>query len=127
VFPRTATEEGVRAASRATRKEQRYGAGHGQMRTNWYRPGSGRTEGPQNSWLHQIGKASNAGCPCGHPGEDGHNITFTRLRFTKEGHEFVGAKSTWEELDAPDWRKEGDDGLYNAIEAFFSFIYHEIS
>jgi len=33
-------------------------------------------------------------------------------------------KRTWEDLDKPDWRKEGDDS-YDAIESFFDYLYFE--
>jgi len=38
---------------------------------------------------------------------------------------YLGAKKDWPDLDSPDWRKEGDDDSYDAIEAFFDYLYFE--
>jgi len=40
---------------------------------------------------------------------------------------YYEARATWAELDAPDWKKEGDEDSYDAIETFFNFLYQEIS
>jgi len=34
-------------------------------------------------------------------------------------------KSSWEEIDAANWRKEGDDPAYGAIESFFDYLNHK--
>ena len=40
----------------------------------------------------------------------------------------LGLRKTWEELDAPTWRKgEGDDSPWHTIEAFLDMIYSEFS
>jgi len=55
--------------------------------------------------------------------EDGHQITYISLRFGQERTAFLGAKGTWKELDAPDWRKEGDEEPYDAIKGYCSFLH----
>jgi len=32
----------------------------------------------------------------------------------------------WADLDDPDWRKEGEEEAYDAIESFFDYLFHEI-
>jgi len=57
-----------------------------------------------------------------HDDDDGAKATFL---FLTRRRELLGLKTSWEEIDAPDWRKEGDEDPYYAIESFFSFL-HEI-
>jgi len=63
--------------------------GFGKRRTDWHRPPlSGYTwmrayRGPQKCWLHHIGKADDAGCPCGHPSQGGEHIFFTCPRLDR--------------------------------------------
>jgi len=96
----SATEEGIRAISRASRWEGRYEKGFGQRRSDWHRMVASaytwlRTDkGPQKSWLHRIGKSADTICPCGHPREDDHHITFVCPRFKKERAELLGTKAT---------------------------------
>jgi len=52
--------------------------------------------------------------------EKGDHVTFECLRITKERRELPRGKTTWEELDLPDWRKEGDDDPNDAIKSFFN-------
>jgi len=35
-------------------------------------------------------------------------------------------KGTWEDLAPPDWRKQGDDPQYDAIEQYFNYLYHSL-
>jgi len=129
----TATEEGIRAASRALRREQIYEKGYGLRRSDWHRRAVPaytwfRTDrGPQKSWLHRIGKSADATCPCSSLVENGDHITFICPRFNKERAEWLGTRSTWEELDSPVWGKEGDDDLYDAIEAFFHYMFSQFA
>jgi len=53
--------------------------------------------------------------------------TFGCWRFRKERAELIGTRSTWKELDAPMWVKEGDQDPYDAIEAFFSYLYSQLA
>lgn len=41
--------------------------------------------------------------------------------------ELIGNPSGWENLDAPVWVMEGDEDLYDKIEAFFGFIFTQIA
>ena len=83
--------------------------------------------GPQKSWLHRLGKSADLACPCSHPTQSGKHITFECPTFKDARREFLGARTEWGELDAPVWVKEGENDAYDAIEAFFDFIYHQIS
>jgi len=127
---RTTTHEGLRAASRSLRKSARTQAGFGSRRTDWHRHALStytwfRTErGPQKAWLHKIGKAENPSCPCGHPVQTGEHITFHCPRHN-ERNRLLRGKRSWPEIDDPDWRKEGDDPPYDAIESFFDYLYFE--
>jgi len=82
LHPRTATQEGVKAPSRATRSTARTQAGFGIRRTDWHRHARNtytwyRCErGPQKAWLYHIRKADDPSCPCGHPNQTGEHITF---------------------------------------------------
>ncbi|KAF8432009.1 hypothetical protein BGX38DRAFT_1276999 [Terfezia claveryi] len=64
----TATEGGLRASSKAIRKEARTKAEYGARRVEWDRHTLSaytwmRTnKGPQKSWLHHIGKAESEAC-----------------------------------------------------------------
>ncbi|KAF8422185.1 hypothetical protein EV426DRAFT_706332 [Tirmania nivea] len=65
---RTVTEGGIRAASKAIRKEARTRTGYGKRRCEWDRRALSaytwmRTDrGPHKSWLHRIGKAADTEC-----------------------------------------------------------------
>lgn len=83
--------------------------------------------GPQKTWLHHIGKANDPICPCGHPREDDDHITFSCPRFQKERKELIGPTATWEELGTPRWVKEGDDDPYDQVEAFFGFLFAQLT
>jgi len=128
--PRTATPEGVRAASRAARKAARTQAGLGIRRTDWHRHALSaytwyRTErGPQKAWLHHIRKIDNTTCSCGHPRQTGEHIVFHCPNHDLMRTRLLRGKRSWEAIDEPDWRKEGDD-TYDAIESFFDYLYFE--
>ena len=130
LHPRTATCEGIKAASRAIRAKSRTQAGFGSRRTDWHRHALSaytwyRTEkGPQRAWLHQIRKIDNPACSCGHPRQTGEHIVFHCSRHNLNRDRLLKGKRTWEDLDKPDWRKEGDDS-YDAIESFFDYLYFE--
>ncbi|KAF8451403.1 hypothetical protein BGX38DRAFT_1269417 [Terfezia claveryi] len=121
------TEGGLRASSKAIRKEARMKAGYGIRRVDWNRHALSaytwlRTNrGPQKSLLHHIGKAESAECACGYPSETGEHIVFRCPRFDWSRRALLGEKSSWEELDKPDWRKEEEE-TYEATEAFFGFL-----
>jgi len=129
--PRTATHEGIRAASRANRREIRTQPGFGKRRTAWHRHALSaytwlRTEkGPQRAWLHHIRKTDDPTCPCGHPSQAGEHITFHCPQHALMRSQLLRSKRSWEELDDPDWRKEGDEDSYDAIESFFHYLYNE--
>jgi len=77
------------------------------MRTN---------RGLQKSWLRRLGKADSEECPCSHPRQDGHHLTFICPRFKNTGRNLLGPRRSWEELDKPNWRKEeGDDSHWDTI------------
>ena len=38
-------------------------------------------------------------------------------------NKYLDSKRTWEELDTPEWVKEGDKPPYDKIEAFFAYLY----
>lgn len=83
-----------------------------------------RTEkGPQRSWLHKIGKAESDGCPCGHHiQQDGRHLTFDCPQF-QEQRQAMGSIKDWEDPDRPIWiKKEGEED-WDAVEAFFGFLY----
>jgi len=44
----------------------------------------------------------------------------------KGRRELVEISSTWEHLDAPMWAKEGDEELYDKVEAFFGFLFTQL-
>ena len=115
---RTATEEGVRAISRATRKTHRQQPGFNARSCEWNRHALSaytwtRTErGPQNKWLHHIKEVDSPACACGSAEETGHRLVIECPRHERIRREFLRGKGSWEELDEADWRKveEGDDG-----------------
>ena len=129
--PRTATHEGLRAASRANRKTIRTQPGFGKRRTDWHRHALTaytwfRTErGPQRAWLHHIRKIDDPTCPCGHTNQTGEHITFHCPRHAFMRGQLLRSKGSWREIDDPDWRKEGDEDFYDAIESFFDYLYNE--
>jgi len=53
---------------------------------------------------------------------------FACPRLDKERKDLLGPRKPWEELDLPNWRKNGrEDSFYDTIEVFFDFIYSEFS
>ncbi|KAF8434241.1 hypothetical protein BGX38DRAFT_1333566 [Terfezia claveryi] len=89
--------------------------------------GNGReSPGPQKSWLHHVVKAESAECACGHPSETGEHIVFKCPRFDRPRRALLGEKSSWEELDKPEWRKEEEE-TYEATEAFFGLLFRELT
>ena len=96
---RTATHEGLRAASRAHRKTTYTQTGFGIRRSDWHRHSLStytwyRTEkGPQRAWLHRIGKADGPSCPCGHPEQTGEHITFHCPRHENERNRLLRGKN----------------------------------
>ena len=129
--PRTATHEGLRAASRAIRKNLRTQPGFGKRRTDWHRHALTaytwfRTErGPQKAWLHHIRKIDEPSCPCGHPSQTGEHVTFHCPQHALMRRRLLGTKKNWPELDYPDWRREGDEDPYDPIESCFDYLYVE--
>jgi len=125
---RTATPEGVKAASRAIRRASRTRAGFGTRRTDWHKHALStyswyRSErGPQKAWLHHIRKVDDPACPCGHPKQIGEHIVFHCPNHNSTRSRLLGGKKTWEYIDKPDWGKEGDDS-YDAIEGFLDYLY----
>jgi len=59
-------------------------------------------------------------------GQTGDHIVFHCPAYHDQRRALLRGKSSWEEIDAPDWRKEGDDPPYDAIESFFDYLYHNI-
>jgi len=104
-----ATTEGwrVRQIYRAVRASWRQSPGFGRRRADWHRHALSvytwmRTNrGPQKGWLHHIGKAADTMCTCGHPSQDGNHIVFGCPRLSKERKDLLGARKSWEDLDAP--------------------------
>ena len=82
-------------------------------------------KGPQKSWLFTIGKSQDPSCPCGHHTQDGDHLTFPCPKFESTRRKYLRDKRTWVDLDPPHWRKEGDE-YYDATEAYFDFLYHEL-
>ena len=66
-----------------------------------------RTErGPQEEWLHRIGKADDPFCPCDHTTiQSGAHITFSCALHTQARHRLTSNRQSWEELDSPRWIK----------------------
>jgi len=128
---RTATHEGLQQVSRANRKQARTQPGFGVRRPDWHRLALSaftwyRTEkGPQKAWPHRIGKAEDPSCPCGHPVQTGEHIVFHCPLHTNERNRLLRGKKTLLDIDHPDWRKEGDDTPYDAIDTFFDYLYFE--
>jgi len=65
--------------------------------------------------------------PLRQPLENGYHNTFEYPRFKEARDDFLSTRKTWEELDLPVWRKEGDEDPYDAIESFFSYIHRQMS
>lgn len=125
--PRTITEGGLRAASKAIRKAARTKEGFGKRRVEWSRQGlSAYTwmrcdRGPQTSWLNQVGKSITTECACGHPLENAHHIVWDCPRLHRQRSLLLGERRTWEELDKQVWIKEGEES-FEATEAFFEEV-----
>ena len=122
----------MRAISRATRKTYRQQLGFNPGTCEWNRHSLSaytwtRTErGPQNKWLHHIKKVDSPSCACGAAEETGNHLVFECPRFEGIRVEFLGDKSSWQELDQAEWRKVGDeDGAwyFEAVEEFFGQLY----
>jgi len=130
LHPRTATPEGIRAASRAVRKEARTRPGFGKRRTDFHKHALSaytwyRTErGPQKAWLHHISRIDDPSCPCGHSKQTGEHIVFHCPIHHEIRERLLGPRKSWESLDDPVWIKEGDDS-YDAIESFFDYLYFQ--
>ena len=133
LHPSTATFEGIIAHTKASRARERQAASFGIRRPDWHRHALSaytwlRTgKGPQRDWLHHIGKSTDPACPaCGASPTSGQHLVFSCPTHLTRRRELLGGRSSWEQLDAPDWRKEGDDPPYCAIESFFDYLYHNI-
>ena len=123
----------MRAISRASRKSARIQAGFGHRRSEWNQHSLSaytwmRTDrGPQKQWLHHIGKAASPRCSCpDEPPETGHHLVFSCPRFARPRAEFLGERTSWEELDVPVWKKVGegaDTEYFEATEEFFGYLY----
>jgi len=59
--------------------------------------------------------------------ENGDHITFTCPNHRTTRKTLIGLSSTWAELDAPRWVKEGDDDPYDQVEAFFGYLFIQLS
>lgn len=128
----TVTEGGIRQTSRSTRAKARTAPGFGVRRCEWNRHALSaytwlRTDrGPQRYWLHKIGKADTSSCPCGFHTENGHHIVFECPLYHTQ-RKYMGNAKEWEEIDRPIWiREEEEEDEWDAVEAFFSFLYREL-
>jgi len=126
-----ATEEGMKAISKATRKCFRQQPGFNPRTCEWNRQALSaytwtRTErGPQNKWLHHIKKANSPLCSTCGATETGHHMVFECLKYEGIRREFLAGKGSWEDLDKADWRKvgEGDKAWYfEAVEELFGHL-----
>jgi len=131
-----ATEEGVRAFSRAIRKSHRQQPGFNPRTCEWNRHSMSaytwtRTErGPQNKWLHHIKKTDCRSCSYGPQRQSGYHLVFECAKHEEIRRNFLAGKSSWEELDEADWRKvgEGDGAWYfEAVKEFFGHLYGAMS
>ncbi|KAF8422939.1 hypothetical protein EV426DRAFT_669791 [Tirmania nivea] len=129
-----ATAAGIRTAAKARRKDMRSEPGYGSNRCLWHRHALSaytwlRTNrGPQNYWLHFIRKVDSPACPnCDHPSEDGYHITFDCPHHHQQRQEFIGDARTWEDLDTPIWRKEEGEEEWDAVEAYFAYLYRPLA
>lgn len=77
-------------------------------------------------WLHRIVKSDTCACQCGHHTKDGRQITFDCPDFGDQGAALGNIKD-WEDLDCPIWIQEVDRGEWDAVEAFFSFLYRQMA
>lgn len=105
--PHVSTEGRVRQASKAVRAHHRQTEGSGKRRTDWHRHAfsaytwTRTNRGPQKSWLAHMGKATDGGCQCGHPIQDGGHVVFDCPRFQRARRDLLGPRKTWESLDEP--------------------------
>jgi len=83
--------------------------------------------GASKHWLYHIRKAEFPACGCGHLIQNGYHITFECPKHRTQGRTLLGTKKAWEELDSPDWRKEGDGEPFDAIEVCFTYLCNEMS
>ena len=88
-LPTITTPLGLRAQSRASRKEARSLTSFGTINASWGRQALSayawlRTnKGPLKSWLHHVKKAPSPQCPCGHLTQDGTTYASTALCYRK--------------------------------------------
>ncbi|KAF8421196.1 hypothetical protein EV426DRAFT_706818 [Tirmania nivea] len=70
-------------------------------------------------------KVDSPACPnCDHQSEDGFHVAFDCLGHHQQRQELIGDARTWEDLDAPIWRKEeGEEDEWDAVEAYFAYLY----
>ncbi|KAF8437040.1 hypothetical protein BGX38DRAFT_1262316 [Terfezia claveryi] len=79
----------------------------------------------QKYWLHKIGKSDSSVCPCGHQTQDGEHLIF-HCPDISEQRTALGSIKDWEDLDRPIWVKEEDGDDWDAVEAFFGFLYRQM-
>ena len=81
--------------------------------------------GPQRRWLHHIGKAENANCPCDNSTpQTGAHITFDCPTHRAQRTSLLGGRSTW--VDAPNEIRvdvnEYEDGVMLFFEYLFAYL-----
>ena len=94
-----------------------------------------RTEkGPQQQWLHKIGKAEDLSCPSGVAAQSGEHIVWhctlhsherarNRITNTKEWSNL--ATKIWVPNDDIEGLAESDDQQVDAVERFFDYLAYQ--
>ena len=128
-LPNTATPGGIKAISKERRKEWRTEHTYGESRSDWNRKVLAgytwaRTDGgPQNTWLHKIGKAASPTCPrCGQQ-DPGHHLTFICPAWDTIRKKLIGDRTQWGDLDKPIWIGAGaGEGVFDGSHTAFWFF-----
>lgn len=80
---------------------------------------------PQNWWLYKIGKADSSTCHYGHHTQDGRHITFDCPDHNSQ-RAALGSVKDWEDLDRLIWIQEEEGEDWDAMEAFFNYLYRRL-
>ena len=78
----------------------------------------------QTSQLHRIGRIDSHLCPLCQEVESGDHVTFECPGRSEIRKAWILGKTTWVELDSPDWstEEEGQDKS-DRVEVIFEFMY----
>lgn len=126
------TEGGIRQLSKAQRSRAKTASGYGVRRPEWNRHAMSaytwlRTDrGPERQWLHKIGKEGQQHANAVTKHKSGRHIVFDCPEYSEQ-MKALGNIENWEDLDRPIWIAEEEEDEWDAVEAFFGFLYRRLA